>query len=169
MSIITSQNMSMNERKEYYAKWREENREHVNAFNRDYTKRNASQRKETTRRYRQRSKFNPIGHIRQMVRTARVAAKKRGFEFEISVELINAFILMQNECCALTGIRFDYSAHDRTRSRPFAPSIDRKDNSIGYRFDNIQIVCCIVNRAKNEYPQELFDAMCRARVKVLNG
>lgn len=53
--------------------------------------------------------------------------------------------------------------------RPFAPSIDRIESKKGYTSDNIQIVCQIVNRAKNEYSQEMFDAMCLARVRQLNG
>ncbi len=78
-------------------------------------------------------------------------------------------IYMQNNKCRLTGIEFDMTRGGSFRANPYAPSIDRIDNSRGYTADNIQIICHIVNVAKNEYPTDVFDTICRARVAVLGG
>ena len=48
-------------------------------------------------------------------------------------------------------------------------TLDRKDNSLGYTYSNIQIVTVMVNKAKNEFTQEMFDEMCKDRMKVINN
>jgi len=159
----------MNKRREYHKQWRNENREHVNRYSKEYNEQNDEQRKMTNKRYRKRVKTDQEIFLNSLFRAARNNAKSRNIEFNISIELVRAFILVQNNRCALTGIQFIYEHDGMTRARPFAPSIDRKDNSRGYTCDNIHLVCCIVNRAKNEFPQIIFDQMCLARVRQLYG
>lgn len=108
------------------------------------------------------------GSIRMMFLAARSRAAKKLIDFDLSPEIIDVAIRLQSERCALTGIVFVYEHSEEHLFRPFAPSLDRKDNSKGYTFDNIQIVCTIVNKARNEYSLDLFDQMCRARVEQLN-
>lgn len=119
--------------------------------------------------YRKRVRENRDVKLKQVIQTARANARRRGFKCDMTVELLDTFIKIQNERCALTGIPFDYSCDDEMRVRPFAPSLDRRDNALGYTFDNVQVTCAMVNRAKNECPQEMFDLMCRARVEQLNA
>lgn len=158
----------MTDRKKYHADWRARNRQHVNRYSRDYTDRNKEQRKQSTKAFRERDKVKPESVIKQLLRTARTNAKKKNVIFDLDFKVVHAIILSQCSKCALTGIDFDYANYIGIRFRPFAPSIDRRDNARGYTYDSIQIVCAMVNRAKNECSQEMFDAMCIARAEKLN-
>lgn len=110
----------------------------------------------------------PDKRIQQLIRTSRNSAKLKGIEFELEAEVIFAMITVQGNKCALTGMDFTWDWGGEYRANPFAPSIDRRDSRKGYTYDNIQIVCHIVNVAKNEFPQEIFDRMCRARTEIMN-
>lgn len=157
------------ERKQYLKQYYADNRERLIETNTEYNKNNPEQRKETQKRYRYNKISDREFFIRALVRTARTNAKIKKLDFELNHVVVNTLIILQNEKCCVTGINFDYNHSPEFRARPFGPSIDRKDNSKGYTYDNIQIVCVIVNKAKNEYPQEFFDNMCAARMRFLNG
>lgn len=106
----------------------------------------------------------------QMMHThAKNRAVMKGIEFTLTVDDLQTLNVAQNGRCALTNIPFSNSAIDGCVHRPFRPSPDRINNMKGYTPDNVQLVTVMVNRAKNQFPQEMFDAMCRARVKVLDG
>lgn len=80
-------------------------------------------------------------------------AKDRGIEWRLTIDdFKNTF----NGSCSLTGwdIHMDYGRG--------TASLDRIDNSKGYRIDNIQWVHAMVNMAKNKYTQERFIEMCKA-------
>jgi hypothetical protein len=82
-------------------------------------------------------------------------AKKRENAFELTKD---GYTAMVDDHCALTGIAFDtVKAEGRTRhhKRPYAPSIDRIDNSIGYTDSNVRIVCVAVNLAMNTWGEEV--------------
>lgn len=154
--------------KEYHREYYETNREKMLAANTQWNKDHPDVHKAANAKWRQ-SKRNDRGtKLRQLVRSAHVRAKTKGFTCDITVELLESYICVQDEKCVLTDIPFDFTHETGGRLRAFAPSIDRIDSSKGYTFDNIQIVCAVVNFAKNDQPQEVFDAMCRARVEVLN-
>ena len=152
-------------RTEYNRQYREKNRAAFNAWEREhYVK-----RKNTVSNQAKIWRETRSGSIRMLHLSTRNRAKKKGREYKLSPEIINCIMEIQKNRCALTDIEFELTSDGDHRYRPFAPSIDRKDNSGGYTIENIQIVCCIVNKARNEYPVELFDAMCRARVVKLDG
>ena len=82
-------------------------------------------------------------------------AKKRENAFDLTKE---GYAAMVTDRCALTGIMFDTEkAENRTRhhKRPYAPSIDRIDNSLGYTDTNVRIVCVAVNLAMNTWGEEV--------------
>lgn len=83
-------------------------------------------------------------------------AKNRGFKFQIlSDDILEK---LKGGKCEATGIQFEYSTSGRKFvDNPFAPSIDRIDNSKGYTRDNIQLVCAIFNIAKNKFSKEDFE------------
>ena len=155
--------------KEYLNNYNIENREHLNALKKQYAKENSEQRRLTTADYRSRVKSSRVHFIREILRTAKTNARKRNMVFEITYDFVDSKIIFQKEKCALTGIIFSYNPDESSRCRAHAPSIDRIDNKKGYTEENVQIVCCMVNRAKNEYSQQMFDHMCRARMDKLNG
>lgn len=51
--------------------------------------------------------------------------------------------------CQVTGVYFDRRKPHGSNRAPFAPSIDRIDNSRGYTADNVRLVCQIANLAMN--------------------
>lgn len=157
------------ERKQYLKQYYADNRDKLIEANIDYNRNHPEQRKETQRRYRYNKISDREFFIRALVRTARTNAKIKKLDFELNHVTINTLISLQNEKCCVTGIGFDYNHSSEFRARPFGPSIDRKDNTKGYTYCNIQIVCNMVNRAKSEFTMEMFDEMCQARVRMLNG
>lgn len=49
--------------------------------------------------------------------------------------------------------------------RPFAPSLDRLDNSLGYIVSNVRLACCMANLARNAFSDEEFYRMCLGAAK----
>ena len=47
--------------------------------------------------------------------------------------------------CEITGIPFDLSRSAKGHTPPFHPSIDRRDSSLGYTYQNCRVVCLCVN------------------------
>lgn len=164
--------------------WQRDNRLHRKRYMRDYYAANRDKLisanvrwnrdhpdvvKRVAAEYRKRVKEDRDTVIRQCVRSAKARATKHGRKCEITVGVLDAWIKTQNERCIITGFEFDYATDENYRSRPLIPSIDRIDSNGDYTLDNIQIVCTLVNRAKNEFSQDLFDAMCHARVAIIDG
>lgn len=100
-----------------------------------------------------------------MLQNAKARAKARGLEYSLTVEWAKERLTAG--ICEMTGITFDWSTQRANKSewaRPFAPSIERRDPTIGYTSNNCLIVIWILNRAKANFRLEDFDRMCRAYV-----
>jgi len=82
----------------------------------------------------------PRGRAKKLVRSAQERATDKGWPCEVSVDRVAA--ALKCGLCEVTGLPFDFS------SRAFAPSLDRRDNSLGYTDDNTQVVVWIYNSAK---------------------
>ena len=71
----------------------------------------------------------------------------------------------QDGRCSKTGWAFSLTqGAENTAKNPFTPCFDRIDSSGKYEPDNIQLVCCMYNLAKNDYSEELMQEMCAAVV-----
>jgi len=71
-------------------------------------------------------------------------------------------IMLLRRCggrCELTGLPFFVGTNSPGKIRPYQPSLDRVDNSVGYTYDNCRIVCCCVNIALGEWGIEVFRQM----------
>jgi hypothetical protein len=66
--------------------------------------------------------------------------------------------------CELTALEFNVDQVGNCVKRPWAPSVDRRDNSKGYEFDNCRLVCTAVNLALNEFGDETLIKIARALV-----
>lgn len=152
-------------RTEYNREYRLKNKEKYNEWERNYYRNNSDTLRGNAKKWRE----SESGTFRTLHIVAKARAKKKNIPYELDDKVLMVLSEMQGHACALTGIKFDFSSNNQHRFRPFAPSIDRKENNKGYLWGNIQIVCVIVNKAKNEYSQELFDEMCKARVRKING
>lgn len=152
-------------RTEYNKFYRRENRESYNAWERAYYRKNSARLNAKSKAWRDASH----GTFSIMHLSAKDRARRRNLTYALTPKTIKQLCEAQGNRCALTGMPFDYSKSDEFICRPFAPSLDRKDTSKGYTLDNVQITCVMVNKAKNEFHQEMFDAMCLARVRQINA
>lgn len=102
------------------------------------------------------------GRARDLHRSAMKRANIKGINFNISLEHIR--ILLALGKCQRSGIHFDLSMENKgnVMRNPFAPSLDRIDNSKGYEPDNIQLVCNLYNAGKGQHTDEQFIAFCIA-------
>jgi hypothetical protein len=76
---------------------------------------------------------------------AKKRAEKKGFAYEIDVDILKAKFEAQDGRCFYSGIPFDMEGNDRR----FSLSIERVDNSLGYIESNVVLVCTVVNSMKN--------------------
>lgn len=96
--------------------------------------------------------FSDIEHrCRQLVSSARRRAAKRNMPFNLDARTMVAVIQVQTGRCAVTGTPFQLGRSEEYSRSPLAPSIDRKDCSKGYTWDNVQIVVAWYNLLKNEW------------------
>ena len=89
-------------------------------------------------------------------RCVKRAKKGRDDPYEIVQEYTEKLYDEQGGVCAISGLEMACKTHDI-----YSLSIDRIDSSKGYTKENIQLVCSIINRMKNEYSMELFMNECK--------
>ena len=82
-------------------------------------------------------------------------AKKRGLEFDITMEYAWSVFLSQDGLCAYSGQPIFFPKTRRQRSNSTA-SLDRIDSSRGYIVGNVQWVHKEINRMKSNLPEEKF-------------
>lgn len=84
----------------------------------------------------------------------RCKQRSKIYEMEFSLTKDYVIELLSKQKCAKTNIDLII---DDSSYNPYAPSIDRIDNSKGYTDENIQIVCMIYNFCKNSFTEEIVD------------
>ncbi len=89
----------------------------------------------------------------------RLRAKKRGIDFNITIEQAANLFKEQQGKCALTGLEIVLRPQ-REREATTA-SLDRIDSSKGYRIGNIQWVHKWVNLMKWDFTQNEFITLCK--------
>lgn len=90
-------------------------------------------------------------HLVAILRAARSRATAAGREFTITKEWLLDTVEAQNYKCAGTGLPMKKT---RAKHDPWAPSIDRRDNALGYTPDNCRVVSYIYNCARNQFSQD---------------
>lgn len=91
---------------------------------------------------------------------------RRRSEFLTKEDLFSLYE-KQKGLCAISGIEMTFEqAGGRV---PTNISIDRKDSSLGYTPDNVQLVCAIVNTMKMEYDLENLVEWCQVIVDFQKG
>jgi ribosomal protein L37E len=91
-------------------------------------------------------------YLRERVNIARHRAKKKGWDFEFTIEEAMEIWRNQNGECAVTGFPMTHSMENFE----FSASIDRMDNSLGYTKGNVRLVCARVNMMRNTLDAEMF-------------
>jgi hypothetical protein len=85
----------------------------------------------------------PRKRLGKLVDTARARAKKKGKEFDLTIDWVVAG-WSESQACRLCGAPMELNAADRERS----PSIDRVNSAKGYTKDNCQLTHTQCNTAK---------------------
>jgi hypothetical protein len=92
-------------------------------------------------------------------------AKRRGIEFDITQDDVQAMLERQNYRCAITQKPFNNRKPAGQRNRPWAASLDRIDSSRGYSVENCRLVCTFVNVALNNYGDGLYTELLEHMVR----
>jgi hypothetical protein len=99
----------------------------------------------------------------RMLAAARSRSKKKGLPFDLTLHRV---LHLASECggrCSVSGVRLHGSAVGKRK--PFLPSLDRIDCSLGYTFDNCRIVALAVNYAMSDFGEEALRIIARAIVR----
>jgi len=94
------------------------------------------------------------------IRQLRNGAKKRGIEFNVSLEYLNDLYLKQDKRCAISGEEITFDLNNKVKDRNITASLDRIDNDKGYIEGNVQWIHKEVNRMKQDFGQVHFLEMC---------
>lgn len=139
--------------KTYFREYYLRNCERIKLRNRAWTEQNPKARNKHVIKSNEKNrlaKSDPRKRAEHLWRRARKQKK----EFTITLKQIEE-LLLKITTCPYTHIPFDYSVGAKGERNPWAPSIDRKDNSKGYTLNNIEIVSFWWNCAKNSWPPEV--------------
>lgn len=99
--------------------------------------------------------------------SAKRRAKSKNIPFDI--EVMDIELKLEKGICEVSGIPFEIkNSGESFNILPFAPSLDRIDNSKGYIKDNIQLVCFIYNVGKNRFRSEDFSKLAFSFVDYQN-
>ncbi len=102
--------------------------------------------------------------IEKLYRRMKERTLNRGHQGMISLDQLSALFATTNGRCQLTGIKFTTDNPMKCRVRPFSPTVDRIDSSLGYIDGNCRVVCNAVNIAINDFGEEIFSKVAEGYV-----
>jgi hypothetical protein len=82
-------------------------------------------------------------------------------EHELTVDDIDRMLAECDFRCSVTRVPFSLEVTGPRRQRPYAPSIDRRDNAAGYVRSNCRMVCAAANIAMNTWGEAVLHHMIR--------
>ena len=97
-------------------------------------------------------------YLRDRITIAKNRAKKKGFDFDFTLDDAMEIWKDQNGECAVTGFPMTHSMENFE----FSASLDRMNNNAGYTRDNVRLVCARVNMMRNTLDAEMFLFWARA-------
>lgn len=115
---------------------------------------NAETHREASRRWK------AANLARKLLHQCKASAKYRGHECLITEELL-AELLHSMECSA-TGLPLTLEWKGPSGTNPWAPSVDRLNNSLGYVPGNVRIVCWAFNNMRGDFSDEVVETLVRA-------
>lgn len=106
---------------------------------------------------RRHANSSPRSYLRVIVNKAKYGARKRGLEFEITIDDVMEIYKKQRGKCALSNIRMTYNKDGKGR-RDMNVSLDRIVQGGGYTVKplNVQLVCLRVNLLKHTLEEHEF-------------
>lgn len=103
---------------------------------------------------------------RRLLYQYRKSSKQRGLHFALEIEDIEAMLAPM--VCSVTGLPLMLHHDGGSTVNPWAPSIDRLDNSRGYEPGNVRMVCCAFNIMRNDFPDDVVRTLAAAVHGALN-
>jgi len=104
-----------------------------------------------------------------LYRWARRRAKDRGIPFSLTYEDLEAIIDRAAGRCEVTGIAFSFRKPKKGRTRPWAPSLDRRNSDLGYTKRNVRLVCTAANYAMCDWGDQVLKRIAAAMRKCACG
>lgn len=89
------------------------------------------------------------GRAKKLCSSASRRAADIGVDFDLDAQWVEQKIKAGR--CEVTSLPFELDARGNNRQHPFAPSLDRKDPSLGYTKANVRVVVWIHNLAKSDW------------------
>jgi hypothetical protein len=99
--------------------------------------------------------------LNNLIRQTRRRCIKTGKRFELTLKGLESLWKKQAGCCAVTGIKF---MEPNGQRHPYSPSLDRININDGYYYQNIRLVCLIVNMGNFTWGIKYLDKMVVCRV-----
>ncbi len=97
-----------------------------------------------------------------LFKSCRDNAKRRGRSLDFTLTLEEVEQMLAPMTCSATGLPLVWE-HDGSSARnPWAPSLDRLDNSIGYVPGNVRVVCWAFNCMRADFPDEVVLTLAKA-------
>ena len=161
--------LNVSERVQYGREWRKRN---PNYSRLRHTRSPEAKAASATRRKTREALQHKFGvdlyaYASMLVSGAKARAKKRSLEFNLTVDWL--LERLARGVCEVTGLPFVPSigtGQQRSFLNPWAPSLDRIENSRGYTTDNVQVVVSIYNIAKGEHTDADVFRMAEALVRT---
>ena len=122
---------------------------------------NAITHREASRRWKK------ANLARKLLHQCRASAKYRGHECLLTEAELSA--MLKPMACEATGLPLLLEWKGPSGSNPWAPSVDRLDNSLGYVPGNVRIVCWAFNNMRGDFPDEVVETLVRACHTKLTG
>jgi len=141
--------MTAETRKRAYNKqWQKDNRPYFAKKSSEFRKNNPQKIKNNNRISNQREKEKrktPSGRATSLLSGAKQRSQRKGLDCTITFEWVKERIT--TGFCEATGLPLVLGLGEGPM-KPFAPSLDRFDNTLGYTEENTMVVCWIYNSAK---------------------
>ena len=99
-----------------------------------------------------------VGHYSKM-------AKKRGIDFNVTIEYLWEVYLNQNKKCPYTGKHLILTPKTGDNRTPINASLDRIDSNLGYIVGNVQWVLKEINVMKHTTSHDEFIKLCNLIVE----
>ena len=102
--------------------------------------------------------------LEKLYRRVKERTLNRGYQGMTPIEKLEELFSKTNGRCQLTGIKFTTDNPMKCRVRPFSPTVDRIDSSLGYIDGNCRVVCNAVNIAINDFGEDIFSKLAEGYI-----